>query len=770
MTSWATNLAARASSWAVLVRIEGIGDANGQWVFCSSIPSYADQSHKPWLLRMPEILSERVDLGGGVPEAGSCSVQILDKGDALTALLRTEAEAYTSTSEEVDSSETEIEVGRNTDLNGLVIWIGSEAMKVTGIASSPTRVTVTRGWLGTDAITHDIRDPIYIYPNFLEGRRFSVYLVPLDGDSAADERLVGTYLLENVRWDEPLNAWIISGTTQQRYLDRQAPIAPRTGIVRGTLGSVLTIDSSRVRGFWGDYSAHVLVDDEIIQLKDPVGPLLSGGGLDSILPAGISYQIIRRAMHGTRQADLKQGAKVTQVFLAGEDLRYSPGPSPSTSRTSGTWTKATHWVDLLLILLLSSADEADGLELTNRRSTGSDWSRSNFASLPPGYGAGIPHALIDWASWEDVRTRMLTWTLPFFAYGGADPISFAELVKTEFLRPFGAYLSFEQGTLRLSVSRVPAVGETPALQLTTDNLLRSGDGRAYLPRMSVSRDRASLFGSVTYKVGPQALAATYRSADYGRTYGQRGWYGATEKGLTIKVPGGDPATAEALGARGAALLYRNHKPPVEIDAEVDAGLFSTATVGAIASVTIPEIPDAAIGTRGWTSVLAEVVERELQADVSRSRDGSDALGLSMRLRLRRYGATTRVGRIGHAAYISSVTGSTATVSTNRFTQSDAASPLPVTDAAAFEPGDKLILVNADGSIVSSTPETIVSIAGDNIELTDKFSNLLAAGKYLVSANVGDAATNQRGQYVYHADRATQTVGATDDGLWKWGEP
>lgn len=769
--TWSANLASRQRGWAVLARIEGIGDAAGQWTLCSNVPAYGDATYRPWLVRLPDILSERVDLGGGVPEAGSCSLEVVDVRDQLTGLLRTEAPAYTALDEDVDSTETVIELGRTTDLSGVVVWMGSEAMLVTGVGTSPTSITVTRGYLGTEATTHQIGDPVFIFPNYLEGRRFSVYLVPLYASSSAEERLVGTYLLERVSWDEALNAWTMAGSSQQRYLDRQAPIAPRTATTIGDVApGIVLMDTTptTINAPWPDALAHLAVGSEIVQVYDETRHYFPSAVPQ---PRSSRWELRLRGLLGTEEEPISRRTKVTQTWLAGRDLRYSPGPTPSTSRASGTWTPATHWIDLLLILLLSSADEADGLELTNYGTTGSNWARSNFASLPPGYGAGIPHALIDWSSWESVRNRTLSWTLPFFAYGHERPSSFADYIGRQFLRPVGAYLSVDGGTIRLGLARIPLPDEAPAVDLDETSLLRRAtEPSAYLPRLSVQRDRTSAYGAVVYRVGPQEIAAIYRNADYGRTYGQRGWYGAIEPALTIDVPGGDPDVAELYGSRASALLYRQHRPPVELDCEADARLFPSATVGALVGVTLPEVPDLAAGTRGWTHVLTEVAERELRAETSRSMDGSDALGVTMRLRLRRYGATTRLGRIGPAAHVVSVASSVATVAANRYTQPDATDGLPTSDAAAFAVDDEVILVDLDGAVVSGTPETVTSVGANALTLTGDFSGALAADLVLVSANVDDASAAQRAAYVYHADQDTQTVGTTADTLWRWSEP
>lgn len=767
-STWSTTLSSRTRGWVLLARIEGVGDGSGQWTFCSVVPAYGSNStYKPWMVTLPEVLSERVDLSGGIPEAGSCTLQLVDVADTLTSLLRTESAEYTSVTEAVDATETEIEVGRNTGLNGLVIWLGSEAMKVTATASSPTRVTVTRGYLGTEATTHDSGDPVYLWPNFLEGRRFSVYLAPLHASSSTEERLVGTYVLERVAWDDALNAWSLSGSSQQRYLDRQAPIRPQTmTLVTPMADRVLCSTPGALRALWSDDRLFMQAEGEVLRLRD----LARVFGASGEYPL-TQYLIDERQLLGSKQAELEQGQVMRRVFLAGQDLRYSPGPSPSTSRSSGTWTQATHWVDLLLILLLSSADEADGLELVNRRTTGSDWSRSNFSSLPPGYGAGLPASLIDWSSWESVRNRTRAWTLPYFALGHEEPQSFAELIERHFLRPLGAYLSVDGGTLRLALARVPLADETAAATIDADTVLRRGtEAQVYLPRVSAQRDRARAIGAVVYRVGPQKIAGTFRNSDFGRTYGQRGWYGALEPTLTIDVPGGDPGMAEAYGQRASALLYRQHRPPLELEAEVDASLFPDATAGAVLAVSLAELPELASGVRGWTSVLAEVAERELRAEATRSIGGGDSLGVSLRLRLRRYGATVRLGRIHPAAHITSVSSATATVEANRYTQSDATDGLPTSDAAAFVAGDKVILVDRDGAVVAGTPETVSSVSSNTITLSGTFGGALAAGKVLVSAAVGDASTTQRGRYVYHADRGDQTVGSTTDALWRWGEP
>lgn len=770
---WERNLTRRTSSWAVMVRIEGTGDRNGQWSFSNAIPAHLDSSTcKPWLTELPEILSERVDLAGGIPEAGSCTVAILDVDDTLTALWRTERGARTVLEEDVDVSETNILVADADSLATEVVFVGSEAMVVTADASSPESITVTRGALGTDALTHTNGDLVYRSTPYLEGRRVEVYLCPLDSLSSADERLVGSYVLDSVGLDDGANVWSLRCVGQHRYLDRRLPIAPREGKVVALPPRRIQLDPGPIRSLWSDRLAYLRVDDEVVQVYDSGAAMLGWTSTTTILPASIPFEMRLRAVNGTDAAVIEPPLQVRQVFLAGRDLRYSPGPSPSVSRASGTWTPAEHWVDLMLILLLSSSSADDGLELTNRRLTGSDWSRSNFASLPPGMGLGIPVALIDWDSFEQVRARTLGWRLPFFSYGEKPERTGAELLSEEFLRPFGAFLSFELGQLRLGLSRAPLYDETTDLVIDDDLVLRRETARGvYLPDVTVARARAQAVGSVTYKVGPGKVAATYRSTDYARTYGQRGWYGAVQPSLTIEVPGGDPRDAAFFASRAAVRLWRLHKPPTEVQLGLDISAWPDSTVGAYAQLTMPELPDAETGERGWTAVPIELEERVVALEATRTRGGGSVMGASVRVRAKRYGAGLRLGRIAQAARVSSVATNAATVLANRYTHTDADDQgYPDVDAEAFRAGDECYLTNPDGSRIGSASQTVVSVVGNVVTLDGNFAGALAAGTILVTAAASDAVTRQTAAYSFMRTGAGGTGSLETRFFWRWGEP
>jgi len=770
---WQRNLDRRETSWAVLVRIEGTGDRNGQWSFSNAIPAHLDSSTcKPWLTELPEILSERIDLAGGIPEAGSCTVALLDYDDTLSSLWRTERTARTVLSEAVDVSETNILVADADSLATEVVFVGSEAMIVTADNSGPESIDVTRGALGTDALTHSNGDLVYRSTPYLEGRRVEIYLSPLDSVSSADERLIGSYVLDSVALDDSTNVWQLRCVGQHRYLDRRLPISAREGRLVALPPRRMQLDPGPIRSLWSDRLAYIQADKELIEIYDSGAAMLGWTSTTTILPASIPFEVRRRALNGTDAVTISPPTTVRQVFLAGLDLRYSPGPSPSTSRASGTWTPAEQWVDLMLILLLSSASPDDGLELTNRRTTGSDWSRSNFSSLPPGMGLGIPVALIDWDSFEAVRARTLSWRLPFFSHGLDPERTGAEVLREEFLRPFGAYLSFELGVLRLGLSRAPLYDETTALQVDADVVLRRETAPGvYLPDMQVSRARAKAVGSVTYKVGPGKVAATYRSTDYARTYGQRGWYGAVEPALTVEVPGGDPRDAAFFASRAAVRLWRLHKPPTELAVALDIAEWPRTTVGTYGEVTMPELPDAESGERGWTDVPVEIEERVVALEATRTRNGGSAMGASVRVRARRYGAGLRLGRIAQAARVSSVSGNAATVLANRYTHTDADDQgYPDADAEAFVAGDELWLTNPDGSRVGSATQTVVSVVGNVITLDGNFAGALAANLVLIAADAADAVTRQLEAYSFMRTGAGGTGSTETRFFWRWGEP
>ena len=379
--------------------------------------------------------------------------------------------------------------------------------------------------------------------------------------------------------------------------------------------------------------------------------------------------------------------------------------------------------------------------------------------------------MIDWDAWEEARQRTIGWTLPQFIYG-AEVRSFAKLLQEEFLAPLGAYLSFEEGLLRLVLSRVPTSSETAAeyLQIGADQVLResSGGGGVYLPAVSLERSQVDAVAAVRYELGPQRVPVTARAADYGRAYGQRGHYGAAEATAVVRVPGADPLDGDWWASRAVSRLFRHHRPPMVLGLEADASVWTNAVPGVYAAVTLPELPDLQTGARGWTAALCEVTEREVRADVGRSTSGTER-GLHCRLTLRRYGQALRLARICPSAIITSVSSAVATVRANRYTKTDAVSGLPLTDVAGFSVGDKVQLVDRDGRVLAAGPEEVTAIGTNTLTLSGTFSGGLLAGRVITYAGADAATSTQLARYAYAADQTQQTAGATTT-FKRWGEP
>lgn len=788
MPTFAQALAANDQQWTVVIRIEGVGawmstanlaatDGTGRTNLSTGTPTYAagdPAGHwRDYLADLPDILSERADPLGGFPELGSISFAVLDYGDYLTSTIRTERSPVTRLTADCTSAATTLSV---TDSSGItdtdVIFIGGEALRVEDVPTSTSiDVTAGRGYLGTTALPHKDTDAVYLSTPFIRNRKVEVYLVPTNG-SRSDETLVASYAIDGLSWNasaDGLNTWAFQAKSQSKYLHRASPREPSTYKVRvyseDQIGyGQISLDGVRhinTIQLWtgssnSDHRGFLKVGDEVLAIS-------------TTTPRGRSVTPYRRGLVGTQETELSDGVIASRVFLSEpleNDFRVSPGPTPSEDRTSGTWTKVNNAAQLMLILLLSSTHEEDGLELVNYEASGSDFATTNYSSLPPGYGVGVPSSLIDWASWEDFYQRTRDVTFPNFIFGHKTE-RFSELIQREFLMPLGAYLSVENGTIKIILPRTPLSGAA-GVSLGVDNILSNEAQRGvYLPRLDVRQSIATHSASVVYQIGPQGEAVrTFDSAQFQDTFGQGGYYLADENPVLVKVPAGDPNDPDVFAPYAASRLFRFHRPNLEVDADLAMSVFSSLTVGTLASFTLNEMPNFSTGARGWSGVQVEMLEREPRMDLKQ--------GAYIHARMLGYGPAIRVGRVSASAWIESVASSTVTVTTNRYTQADAAGGLPTQDCAAFEVDDFVMIIEPDGTIVAgvSDPEQVVSIntGTDEIELTGDFGTALAAGQILVFANHDDCGADQTDNYAFFADETSQTVGTGTDEPWIWGEP
>lgn len=799
MTSWTNHIAPAndCRKWALIARIEGLGPyltsaelaaagGDDRYRFCVEAPAYA-AAHpaglwRPYLRDVPDLLSEEGDLLGGVQEdRGALQLAIVDYEDLLTDQLRVDAAAVATIATAIDDEDLAITMAAATAGIGSadVAYVGAEALRI--VTRFLGVLTLTRGALGTDPVPHAAGDRIYAFSPFIIGRRVQIHVAPLDGESADDERLVAEYVIDSFKFSRDTNTWIFSGDSQARYLDRIVPRAPRAWV----LASV------------AEDQASILVDP-----LDPVGPRLQWPlnqgdplGRDILLETddgevlavandpSSRKQITGRGLFGTPVGELKPGTKLTQVFCGGRphiepddpaSFRFYPNAPAGLDvfdMGDAEWVKTANWVDLVASILVSPSTPNDPLvaQAENYPTNG-----INYAVLPPGYGAGIPHDLIDWPSFAAVKARTVQYRFPFFRLGAQKPVAVRKLLDDELLRPMGARLVLEDGLIKLVLSRAPALNEAVESIDGSSILAEETEPGVHLPRFEVSV-AGTQAGAVTYEVGPVKRAITFESGSYGDTFGQAGAYSAEGNGITIPVPGADPDEAELLfGPRAAARLLRVHRPAMQAAADVDMGVGWSATVGAIREVTIGGVPNLA-GGRGWTSKLVEILQREIDADLDE--------GVFARLRMLAYGDGFRVGLIAPAARIESIAGDpTFSVTQNVYTSSDAdTAALPDHDLGfdlqagqflLFESGDVVKLIEADGTDVAGAGlETVTGVdpGAGQLELSDNFNGEAAVGRIIVPADFDDASPRQRGLFAFLSDRSTLSVGASAVHPFVYGE-
>lgn len=719
MSTWTQNAARLAGQWVVIVRIEGLGpwlsdadlaaaDGDGRYRWTVRVPGYG-AAHPaavwiPSLSQLPDTAGEAFDPDeGGAVQLESTRLAITDTGDHLTALLATDRPPVTGLGAALAAtpgSAQTIAVGSSTGLSGQVIYVAGESMRVESVLSS-TSIKVTRGYAGSRVLAHDAGAPVYLSPPFFEGRRLEVHLAPLDAADAGEETRIGEYRIDSVEWDRSQREWQIQATGQLRALKREIARNPRVVTVQRVYegaeegeGGIFLVTPPReplttLRHWPGDELAFLRNGSEIMSITFQ-------GVLTTWLLTG------RRGVGWTQVEGLSEGADLAQVFVADPlagSFRYSPGPTPSTSRTSGTWTITSQWLDLLLILLLSSATEDDGLELTNYVAA-----RGNYSSLPPGYGAGQLASEVDWDTVDDVRQRTLDLELPAFAFGD-EPISFGDLVVEHLLRPIGAYLTYAGGQVRVILPRVPL--GTAAIQIGPTDILTRSVGRGLLePRVDVQRGRSGAASSIVYALGPQGRKVTVNAPHVRNGIGQRGEYGDT-KPTPLAVPGANPDDTGRWESWGQAALARSSRARMEIAAEVALGPGLSLEPGGVVGVTCAGLPNPAAVVRGWDAVNVQVLQATPVLEVDRS---TRAVAAHVAMRGIGYGAGVKVGAVAPAAKVASVVGTVAVTEVNRYTSEDAAGELPTTDPEAFTAGDVVRLVDASGAETTpSATETVAAV-------------------------------------------------------------
>lgn len=754
VSSFAAAAEQRGQDWTYLVRIEGLGDYDGQHTWTINVPDYAASdarfTSRDTIAVLPRITGGRTkSMLGGMPSAGTAAVELVDYSDLITSARRTDAAAVAMLSSAMGASDTSIVVtdGAALPASQFVVWIGGEAVRISSRASNTLTVASSgRAYLGTTARSQPAGSMVYLTCPYLRTRRMTIYLAPMDADSdaVATEYAIGTYRIDRCRLGQALGSWVLSGPSEERELGRliagrvsaafkvrQLYGAPNAWLLTPVPGSRSPVDPASLRTLletWPDGAAFYRIDSTKEVLR-----------CDSSTGSATEPAIIERGALGSELGEVKVGDVVRPVLTSDETygaFRWSPGPTPATSRGSGTWTVSQHPVDILLCLLTSAASRDDGLELANYTAAYGNWS-----SLPVGYGIGFPAGRIDFASFLSVRARYRV-ALDAVVIGDADPETFAEWATANILEPFGWFLTMTGGLLTLVAPRVLRRGETPDWTLDGDSIVELGE-----PEESYDL----VAGAVTYRYrGPhgEAHRTTVRVSDLVGQFGGRAQYVAEDEVAVVDLPSvtsGGVGVNALLTLLAQRRLMRAVRAPWRLPVTVDSA-FADARGGETVAITHSDMPDLATGVRGWTSVLGQITAVTPLALDDRGR-------LVRTLTVLVY-PSFRSARIGPSAIITAVTGAgpyTCSIESNRYTAvgGDDYTDLPAEDGLAFALDDVVKTIDRAGVDVT-TGHTISGVAGDELELTGG-SAAPTAGDVIVSSDYGDATSSQHDRLAWWSD-------------------
>lgn len=717
----------------VIIEIVGIGDVDaGIWRFCSAVPSYGGDECKPWLTEMPSIRGEQVDLRTGQISLGDLQFRLLDGTSdqpmAISRLFGSAVKPASYLSEDISASDTAFEIYRRGAFeDGSLMWIGREVLERG--ANSGSDITVTRARLGSTAKNHKSGTPIYPRMPNLGGAIVRVYESPSDATSSGDEVLIGRYsidsarLIDGVAWEISASSslgfasgYIATGVAQPSICDDIS----RDGVLRFTPQGQAAYRGnpySREASLWPEGS-FVLLGEELIAVDTAEDPF--------------ALTVLRRGDCGTQQTDEPSGQTIAPAlaapYSAGGSFRYSS--TNSTTRASG-WSSSTHWVDVILCLMTSSASPEDGLELVNGDATYGNWS-----CLSPGWGAGIRVSEIDLASFALAKKRTMGVGLDnMIIEAKAMPLS-------DLLRPVlyavGAALSTVEGKITVSLLGSPSLGEA-LTEIDSDRLIDHPEIEGLLSRQ-VGRVGIEIRSMTGDEIEETVLAVDVPSVP---TDSQ-----SQVESATIEAPIASHCVPTWMLMRAAEIAMLAARPSWMVKANVSPN--AEIALADQVYVTAENLPALAGGDVGWDSVPAIVTR------VDRRYGVDHALEIEMQA------IADRPAKIAPSALISSVSSLAITVAANEFSQTGETG-LPATDASAFAVGQIVTIVLADGQDATGGNLTaeITNISGNVITVDDAMGGAISAGRIVVLAGFDDAVQDDQAEIAWQADLTEQAIDQPD---------
>ena len=775
MTSFSYAAASLDAQWCAVVTIEGSGNSAGLFYYCSTVPDFAasDTNWRAWIRagNWPDIMSETVSVMGGLPEAGNLSLNLVDVDDSLTAEWRTERGPVTLVdgAAAIDATTIAVVDASNISVND-VVFLGTEAVKVGG-KSSNDLTGLTRGYLGTDAASHADKEELYLSIPYLRGRRVKMYLIPADAASVSDLHLFGTYHVDSFAMAEDLNGYILQGRSALKYLDRlvsHAPVPEFSINVNQNDSGRLFLTLPGPFDPWSEEKAFMRFGDEAVEVSTNT-------------QAPVVVQVTRRGQLGTQagKADLKAG-DTGQWIIAADTATDGPGgfryisagnwsqlgsvEKAGITRSSYFWERSAHWIDIMLCLFTSSAGN-DEIGLDNGSDTYGTW-----ASLPDGYGLGIPASVIDFESFISLKNETPDFLFKAF-YLGAEAQPIKEIISEQILKPIGAYITTETGLITLRMPKIPLLNST--LTAWGDGVIMSknaGDRRR-LSDLRASQDVSKIATTVSFEVSNESggkATHTFNDTSFEGWSVGRSYYAKDEKPLEFKVPAilneGSESFVKRLGMRK---LFRFRRPMWAINAGTGLDQYAR-TPGDLIGLTHSDLPNTETGERGWSDVACEIVGREIAVNEAGASIAFDLVAFT----------EARIGRVSASGFIMSVSGPdgggnyTLTMNSNLYTDDASLSGLPTQDAASFRVGDVVTLANLDGSDAASTATQIVTtVSGDTVTIDGNFGGALAAKLVLVFSDRASAVSAEYDYFVYYAGQGDTppNIGASTDKPWRYGE-
>lgn len=805
MVTRADAIARRGGAWVPYVRIESLGGYKSlgvlkQYTFCSvAPPAYAatDPTWLPYLGELPTTLGERVNPLGGVKDVGQFTFSLEDRGGFLTDLLRWDeaAVARLSGNFAVGSTTMSYPFGTQYGIFGTypIVYIGTEAVEV--LSSTSLSAIVNRGVLGTQAAPHFTNDPFKIHPPRLERRVVSLGIVPYDAGGPSDELELEQFVIDKVGFSDDWTAYTFECSTRLAILLRTVGAASAGSyqifsIIQGQILILRAIlhPASTLGGVWPDRNTGVGLEDRYFLIDEKEFITANSRPIPGEnIPNSATHshvQITDRARLGTAQVKLDSTAvqnalSVTTPLVADRSdgigsFRYSPAPTPSTSRASGTWTQSDHFVDIMLCLMLSSATEDDQLELVNYSA-----GLPNHSCLEVGWGAGIQAARVNVQTFLDVKDRTPDWRFPAFILDASQNL--ADVINAHFLVPLGCFLTTKSGLLTLTLPRLSYTGQVVS-GLDSTNILREKIAQGvYGPRIKAGYDPTNQAKAILLTMtAPNGDTAErlITGSDFAGQYAQ--YNPAQDQNALIKiaVPGvrADQAgTAALLEQIAMARLLRAFYPPRLTEVYADLATYGIG-LGDVIQVTNPIVPNPVTGVRGVVS-LGFVVERSTNLDVESDDPGFKIVMLE-------YGPFLAVGCIAPAGEVTAYSwaggalGPTLTITRNRYTEASAGGGLPTTDADAFRVGMRVRLVNRDGTLASPSSGagqtqtiTLITSSTQAIRLDGDFNGMGSSivGHILELADYDQALAQDQLYYSAEADASNMTVGSGTRAPWLWGE-